>query len=278
MKNIQTYSNRRKIVPLLVLFAFLLAGNPLIAQEDDSESSGASGGIISNMDFGGKFGATLSQFTDQQPYTNNAQGYTGGAFVRYGFSELFALQLEANYSQQGGRITNFSVPEYYGFGDYNWYWDYDNEKNVQRFDESTWYEMKVENQYVRMHNLEVPLLAQFTFNLEGTRLKLNLGPAFSYNMHSGILSEGTAFGSYTDEFHTYTGEENISSVINTYEYAAIGGIGFEFDVSDNLFMTIDARYKYGINPVYEGYSYIGIPQIQGDLKNRSLYFTLGLGF
>lgn len=253
MKNIQTYSNRRKIVPLLVLFAFILAGNPLIAQDDDSDSE-ASGTAIS---FGGKFGTTLSQFTDQQPYTNNAQGYTAGGFFRYSFSELFALQLEANYSQQGGRITNFDVPEYYGL-------------------EDSWYDKKVENQYLRMHNVEVPLLAQFSFDLEGTRLKLNLGPAFSYNMHSGMLTEGTVFSG--KEFHTYTGEENVSSIINSYEYSAIGGIGFEFDVSNHMFLTIDARYKYGINPVYEGYSYIGIPQIQGDLKNHSMYFTLGFGF
>ncbi len=253
MKNIQTYSNRGKIIPLLVLIAFILAGTPLSAQEDDSESEGSDLPI----NFGGKFGTTLSQFTDQQPYTNNAQGYTAGAFVRYNFSQLFSLQLEVNYSQQGGRITNFDVPEYYGL-------------------EDKWYDMKVENRYLRMHNLEVPLLAQFSFNLQDTRLKLNLGPAFSYNMHSGILTEGTVFSS--KEFHTYTGEENVSSIINSYEYSAIGGIGFEFDVSDDLFMSIDARYKYGINPVYEGYSYIGIPQIQGDLKNHSLYFTLGLGF
>jgi hypothetical protein len=253
MKKIQIHNNRRKIVPLLVLFAFIFACKPLSAQEDDSDSE-ASGTAIN---FGGKFGTTLSQFTDQQPYTNNAQGYTGGAFIRYSFSELFALQLEANYSQQGGRITNFDVPEYYGLS-------------------GTWYDMKAENRYLRMHNIEAPLLAQFSFNLEGTRLKLNLGPAFSYNVHSGILTEGTVFSG--NEFHTYTGEQNISSVINSYEYSAIGGIGFEFDVSDNLFLTIDARYKYGINPVYEGYSYIGIPQIQGDLKNHTMYFTLGFGF
>ncbi len=253
MKNIQTHSNRRKIIPLLVLFAFILAGNPLNAQDEDSDSE-ASGPEIN---FGGKFGTTLSQFTDQQPYTNNAQGYTGGAFLRYNFSQLFALQLEANYSQQGGRITNFDVPDYYGL-------------------EGSWYDIKVENQYLRMHNVEVPLLAQFSIDLEGNRLKLNLGPTFSYNIHSGILSEGTVISG--KEFHTYTGEENVSSKINSYEYAGIGGVGFEFDVSDDMFLTIDARYKYGINPVYEGYSYIRIPQIQGDLKNHSMYFTLGLGF
>lgn len=253
MRKIQILSNRGSIIPLLLLFAFILAGQPLIAQEDDSDSE-PSGTAIS---FGGKFGATLSQFTDQQPYTNNAQGYTGGAFFRYNFSQLFSLQLEANYSQQGGRITNFNVPEYYGL-------------------EDSWYDMKVENQYLRMHNVEVPLLAQFSINLEDNRLKINLGPAFSYNMHSGILSEGTVFSG--KEFHTYTGEENVSSIINSYEYSAIGGIGFEFDVSPDMFLTVDARYKYGINPVYEGYSYISIPQIQGDLKNHSLYFTLGFGF
>ncbi|MEF8812151.1 MAG: porin family protein [Bacteroidales bacterium] len=253
MKNIQSHSKRGKIIPLLLLLVFILVGYPLIAQEDDSDSEAS--GIPIN--FGGKFGATLSQFTDQQPYTNNAQGYTGGAFVRYNFSQLFSLQLEANYSQQGGRITRFDVPDYYGL-------------------EGSWYDFKVENQYLRMHNLEAPLLAQFSFDLEGNSLIINLGPAFSYNVHSGILSEGTVFSGR--EFHTYTGEENVSSIINSYEYSAIGGIGFEFDVSPDMFLTVDARYKYGINPVYEGYSYIGIPQIQGDLKNHSLYFTLGFGF
>lgn len=253
MKKILIFNNQGSIVSLLFLLVFILTGSTLNAQNEDAESETTA----SPIQIGAKFGTTLSQFTDQQPYTNNAQGLTAGAFVRYGFSDLFALQLEASYSQQGGRLTNYDVPDYYGLTD-------------------TWYDMKAENRYLRMHNIEVPLLAQFSFKMNDTRLKLNLGPAFSYNLHSGILAEGTVFSD--NEFHTYTGEENISSVINSYEYSAIGGIGFEFDVSDNLFLTVDARYKYGINPVYEGYSYIRIPQIQGDLQNHSMYFTLGFGF
>ena len=255
MKHTKPKITGRKIIPFLLLFVFIFACYPLSAQEErDSESE--DGGEI-KMDFGAKFGTTISQFTDQQPYTNNATGITAGAFARYGFNERFALQLEVNYSQQGGRITDFKYPSLYGL-------------------EDQWYNMKVENQYVRLHQLEIPLLGEFAVNLEDTRVKVNLGPAVSYNIHSGMYSEGTAF---TDrEFHTYTGEENVTSNINSYEYSAIGGIGFEFNVSGGIFLTVDARYKYAFNPVYEGYSYIGIPQIQGDLKNNALIITLGCGF
>jgi len=253
MKNIKTNSNLGKIIPFLLLFVFIFAGYSLRAQNDDGESTAES----MKMDFGGKFGTTISQFTNQQPYTNNAQGITGGGFFRLHFHKLFGVQAEINYSQQGGRITNFEVPGYYGI-------------------DNNWYDLKVENQYLRLHKIEIPILGEFSYKLKDTKVKVNLGPAFSYNAHSGIHSEGTAISGL--EFHTYTGEENVTSKINSYEFAAIGGIGFEFDVSNSIFLTVDARYKYGFNPVYEGFSYIGIPQIQGDLKNHSFSFTIGCGF
>jgi hypothetical protein len=252
MKKLKKLITLWKSIFPLVLFMVSCYGHNVSAQvnsEDQSSLGTATRNVAKkSINIGFRFGTTISEFTYQQPYTNIAQGFIAGALVRYNFSKSFALQLETDYSQRGGRLTNFNLS---GF-------------------------LKAENQYLRMHNLEIPLFAQYSVPLGGADLKLNAGPAIGFNLHSGTVFEGTMFGETS--FHTYTGEANVSSSINSYEISAIGGIGFEFDISDTLFLFVDARYKYGVTPVYEGYSYVLLEKIQGDLKNHSMSFSIGFGF
>lgn len=252
-RKIKTKCNQRRSVYTFVLLGFLFWGGTLSAQDNsENQKSG-----MTDINFGGKVGTTINHFTHQQPHVNVSQGITAGVFMRYGFSSRFGLQIEGNYAWQGGRLISFDLPAFYGY--------------------ENWYHLKAENRNIRMHNLEIPLLMHYSMNLEGGRFKLNLGPAFSYNLHSGMKKEVTVF-SEADRFNTYTGEENITSNINSFDVAAIGGIGFELDVSSDMFLIFEGRYKYGFLPVYEGYSYVGLPQIQGDLQNHSMSFSVGVGF
>lgn len=251
MKNLRLRSNLKKVMCFLFLFPFMFLSFETFAQGKKQESNGSTG---LKLGFGGKFGTTLSSFTNQQPYTNQAQGITAGGFVRYGLTDALSVQLEANYFQQGGRLTNFDIPSMYG--------SYD------------WYNLEASNQYLRMHNIEVPLLAQYKFSFNKLAIIGQLGPSFGYNMHSGVISEQTAFNSGVYPT-SYTDEKNVTSKVNALQYSITAGISIEYPLIKNMALSIEGRYRYGLNSVYDGYSYIGIPQVQGDLQNHSSYFSIG---
>lgn len=251
MKNLQLRSNLKKAMCFLFLLPFVFLFSQTHAQENKQESNGGAG---LSLRYGGKFGTTLSSFTNQQPYTNQAQGITAGGFVRYGLTESLSVQLEINYFQQGGRLTKFDVPSMYGSAD--------------------WYDLEASNQYLRMHNIEVPLLAQYKYSFDKLDVIGHFGPSFGYNMHSGVRSEQTAFNSGI-YLRNYTEEKDITSKINAFQYSITAGISLEYPLIKNIALSVDGRYRYGLNSVYDGYSYIGIPQVQGDLINHSTYFSIG---
>lgn len=223
-----------------------------IAQENGKSST-----LIESIYFGGKLGTTVSQFTNQQPHTNTKQGITAGGFVGYNFSDNLALQIELNYLQEGGQLLSVEHS-----------WDLSN---------SSWIDIKTDNQNVTLHNIDIPIMCKYSYPLGTSKIFAVIGPAFGINYHSGIKHETTIL-TEIGNVSTYTSEENITSKIERYNVGIIAGLGFEIPVFTHNYILIDARYRYGIMPVYKGYSYRGIPQITGDLQNNTMYFTIGFGF
>ncbi|MFA8433775.1 MAG: porin family protein [Marinifilaceae bacterium] len=217
----------------------------------------------SRFNFGFKFGTSINKFSNQQPHTSVNQGLVAGGFLSYNFNtgKSFQLgaQLEAMYLQQGGNLINFYDPASFGLQD-----------------ASVW-KLKVNEENVRLHNLEVPLLMKGMFNLGANRLSLVVGPSVSYNFNAGIDREVSAIPTEVDII-TFSDEENISGKIEDFSYGITSGIGFEIPISPKNYLLIDARYRYSLTSVYNGYSYIRNPKVQGDLKSHSMYFTIGFGF
>ncbi len=220
------------------------------AQESDSS-------FLENIYYSGKFGTTVTQFTNQQPHTTVKQGITAGGFAGYNFNDNMAIQLELNYLQEGGQLLSIEHS-----------WDLSN---------SSWIETKTDNQNVTLHNLDIPLMFKYSYPIGHSKIFLVAGPALGINFHSGIKHETTIL-TEIGSVSTYTSEENITSKIERYNVGITAGIGFEIPVSASNYILIDARYRYGLTPVYMGYSYRGLPQITGDLQNNTMYFTVGFGF
>lgn len=239
-----------------LMYMFFL-GTICLYFADNATAQEASNTTSSGVHFGGKFGTTVSQFTNQQPHTTVKQGITAGGFVYYSFNNHIAIQLDLNYMQEGGQLLYFDLP--------------------YLLSNSTWYDVKTENQNVTLHNLNIPLMFKYSFPLGASKIFAVVGPDVSINFHSGIKHETTVIRD-DGSFHTYTGEENITKKIERYNVGITAGIGFEIPVFSNKYIIIDARYRYGMMPVYKSYSYVGIPQITGNLKNNTMYFTVGLGF
>ena len=153
---------RREYIYILFLgITFLAFANKTIAQESISGSS-----LLENMYYGGKFGTTISQFTNQQPHTSVKQGITVGGFAGFNFNDNMAVQLELNYLQEGGQLLSIEHS-----------WDLSN---------SSWIEIKTDNQNVTLHNLDIPLMFIYSYPLGTSKIFAVVGPALGINFHSGV--------------------------------------------------------------------------------------------
>lgn len=220
-----------------------------------AQESGSS--VLGNIYYGGKLGTSISQFTNQQPHTNEKQGLTGGVFIGYNLNSNLAIQLEFNYLQEGGQLLRIEHS-----------WDLSN---------NSWINIKTDNQQVTLNNLDIPLMLKYSLPFGASKIFIVAGGAFGYNIHAGVKHETTIL-TETGNVSTYTSEENITSNIEDYNIGILAGLGFEIPVFKSNYILIDARYRYGMMPVYKGYSYRGLPQITGDLQNNTMYVTIGFGF
>jgi hypothetical protein len=239
---------------LICLFLFTLS---LSGQVDSVKKSQS--GFMSKISYGIKVGATLSTFSTEQPHTNFKPGLMAGAFVSYKLSESFALQLEPTYIQQGGNLI--SIVDY---------------PLLLVPDPPFFFEIK--DQRVTFHNIDLPLLIKYKLTLGGLRVFAVAGPAIAYNFKTITQTDVSARSfDMVPVYYDFHQEDNISSDIKSWQYGAVGGLGFETPVGRHT-LIFDIRYRYSLNKTYPGFSYLGIFETQGDLRTNTLYFTLGFGF
>lgn len=233
---------------------FFLLGLFCTGEVFAQETEGGGGNLP--LKFGVKIGTTISSFTNQQPHNNIMLGLTAGLFVDYSFMDNMGVEVEFLYAQEGGRLLYFDYPDLVGK-------DY-------------WYALDAENQQLVLHNISVPILYKYNLAFNNFKLGVVIGPDLGYTVTASVMKEGTVF-TETGSFHTYTGSEDVSSNIEKFHVAATAGLGLEIPAG-NLNLLIDVRYKYGLTTAYKSYSYVGIPQISGDLKINTVSITCGIGF
>lgn len=239
---------------LICLFFITLSLSGQVDSLKKSENN-----FMSKINYGIKVGATLSTFSTEQPHTNFKPGLMGGVFISYKLSESFALQLEPTYIQQGGNLISIT--------------DYD-----MLLVPDAPFSLEVKDERITFHNIDLPLLIKYGINIGGLKVFAVAGPSIAYNFNTETQSDLSARTyDYIPVYYNFHQEDNISSNIKSWQYGAVGGIGFETPVGKHT-LIFDLRYRYSLNKTYPGYSYLGIFQTQGDLRTNTLYFTLGFGF
>ena len=209
------------------------------------------------LSFGVRLGPVLSSFNNTQPQTGVNYGFTVGGLVEYAFSDVFSVQAEPAYLQQGGTYIRFS--------DDRRFRDFDSFSSVYTTDNR-----------VTLHSADLPIMAKYKFlAFDVVAVSVVLGPSVSYLFYANNSFERTYHFART--FTTIEGTENITSEYERFQVAGTGGLGLEFPANNNR-IFVDLRYKYGITPVKKSYSYIDLFDVQGDLSVQSFYFTLGFGF
>jgi hypothetical protein len=240
-----------QIVGILILFLTVQSFSNLIRSQETTTTS--SGGF----NYGVHVGITGSNFTNEQPGRSIVVDYTAGIHGKYSFSESFGVQGELNYLEQGGGLIRITDPEQLGT---NPIFDY-----------------KVEDQKVSIRSLELPIVMMYSFGVGSSKINLMAGPGVAWVFHAGSKIETTArYPSYPSVYTTFSDEENITENITPFIYNAVGGLGIEFPFIGETKLYLDVRYRYSINDVYNGYSYLGIEGVSADLNQQSLTINLGL--
>jgi hypothetical protein len=215
----------------------------------------------SSIGFGFKGGATYSSFSKGQPHTGGKLGFTAGVFGNYSFSDLLGLQVEAAYFQQGGTFTRFRADDRFS-GE----WDY--------------FSRNVTTSQVTLHNIEVPVLLRVNIPTQSEVKPLFFaGPSVGFNIRATENYERTGeFEAGDGLYVTATGHKDVTSEYNLYQFGATAGLGLEMPFVGEHKLTIDARYRRGLNPARKTFSYINLNGVSSSLYSDSFVFTVGFGF
>lgn len=264
---------------LLSLLMFLMFNPPAQAQNQSDASSDASGtvstdgsssgsGFLSEITYGGKVGLTSSGFYEGfakgRPHTGSVSGLMIGGFASYSVLDFLDVSAELLYMQQGGTRVEWK-------------------QSVVR-------DSKIAiTGNVRLHNVEFPVLLRATLpDLDlGFKPQLVVGPSIGYNVAAIQSQDVTYFveeqtdgqpGIQGNQFSiTNSGTENVRSEYRTMQYGLNIGLGAEIPL-EAFSLVFDARYRYGINPVNNGFDANDLLRDATDLRSNSFVFSLGVGF
>ena len=253
------------LLPLLMLLMF----NPHVQAQDGTTNPGGSGNnFLSDLTYGGKVGLTSSGFyegfVEGRPHTGSVTGLMVGGFVSYAIMDYLDISAELLYMQQGGTrvelkesIVNGSPVAITG--------------------------------HVKLHNIELPVLLRASLPNIGIGIKpqLVVGPSVGYNVVAVQSQDITYFlaprhdtelGIETAAFSTTnSGMENVRSEYQTMQYGLNVGLGAEIPM-EAFRLVFDARYRYGINPVNNGFDANDLLRDATDLRSNSFILSLGIGF
>jgi hypothetical protein len=170
------------------------------------------------------------------PIGDTKSGFAGGGFIRRNFNTMFGLQLEALYSQKGGKGAVTGTVEYTA-------------DNNETYPGTIDGELTISLDYV-----EFPVLAVFSFEAdEKFALIAELGLSFAFNTNADLALKGEASfdqPNFSTTIKDFEQSANVGGHINNFDLGGIVGAGVEVAVSDYM-LYFDARYTFGLTSIDE---------------------------
>jgi hypothetical protein len=161
-------------------------------------------------------------------------GVVVGAFVRHQTGEHFGVQVEVNYSQQGGEGAVTGTVE-------------------ESFPSNVTYDGVVNGDLtVRMDYIEVPVLFLYAFPSEDrVGMTVYLGPAFGYNSRAEAQLTGEVrvpLPDGSDRVSNFDERIPIGGGINNWQVAGVVGAALDFEMKSSIF-SLEGRYTFGVTSV-----------------------------
>lgn len=224
-----------------------------------------------------KGGLSLPSLSDNSNniYTQDFKSYVSfetGVFMVFGFSELFSVQTEINYTVKGGeRIGLQPIPAAQLEGQIPqdapipvgtvFYADFENKSALEY--------------------IEIPILAKFTL---GTDWKVfgNFGPYFGFLVGATQKTDGFS-GISADipgveglvpvlpEQVSFKATTDVRDNIKNFNFGGIAGIGIIKDIGIKSELFFEVRATYGFIPVQE-------EEVFGESRIGSVLFSIGYSY
>lgn len=228
------------------------------AQDAPPAADAGGGGFTSKVGYGAKIGIGSSYFSKEQFKVGGQIGGQIGGFVSYKVADVLKIQLEALYMQQGGRIHDFAPG--------------DSPSGLVLYEESV--------SRITFHNIEAPLIVKIVPPVIGSIFGLKwhalAGPSVGFNM--GSTQRTTTEMIFTDG-NTVVVKEREGHATNDYSAIQWGGYlgaGIETELK-SFKLTVDVRYRQGLNTVDYNYDIEKFIHGYGDNKSNTIAVTLGIG-
>jgi hypothetical protein len=161
-------------------------------------------------------------------------GAVVGAFTRYRTDGWFGMQLEVNYSMQGGDGTVTGTAVKHFPSDVTYYGDLNGTLTV------------------RMDYIEVPLLVMFALPSEDkVGFTPYLGPAFGYNTRTEAQIKGelrVPQPNNNDKVFQIDERISVGGGVNKWQVAGVVGAMLEFKMHSSI-IQLDGRYTFGVTTV-----------------------------
>ncbi len=167
---------------------------------------------------------------------------SGGVFVEIPANQWFSVQPEVNYSQKGFRIKEGIdiAGQFLGV----------NIPVNGRFD-------------VRMHYLEVPVLAKFHMgDKEAAHYYLAIGPSVGFLLDADLRMK--LLGLFPTTINLNDG------MFKSAEFSGVAAVGFELPVAQRLKAFTEVRYTHGFSRSLD------TPVVSLDVRSRTIAGSLGL--
>jgi outer membrane protein W len=190
---------------------------------------------------GPRLGVNVSKFagTDLGGTSFDPKFYPGlaaGAFLMYSSESRFGASLDLLYSQRGASFNNLA-----GTG-----------ATVKE----------------RINYLEIPIALRYFLNEEGRfRPNIYAGPSVAFLLNANTKATGSTGSTVTTD---------ITNSFKKTELGVLGGFQLNFKSGSRQRFLIDARYTYGLTPVFvETNNTVGN---MNNARNSTITLTLGYGF
>jgi len=251
-------------ISLLVFLAFLAC----IPQADAQSPIylGLKGGIsIPNLQGGG----SNSQISNGY---KSIEGPYFGIFADFKASRSFSIQVELNYSAQGGQkngtqaiATSQLPPGLIPAGT--------PPADIPPYVYATY------NSKARLNYLELPILAKYSISLgKGWKFLVDAGPYVGYLLSAHDITSGDSSYVYADKGETqplapfkvdFSGTQDIRSDIYKFNLGIQGGVGFEYHFKKCGYLYLEGGGNYG---------FLNIQKYTADGKNQTGAGTVALGY
>ncbi|MEQ9439662.1 MAG: porin family protein [Cyclobacteriaceae bacterium] len=254
-----------QLTKLGIIASLSLSAGITQAQDNEVSSTESSSSSL-DITYGPKIGLTSSGFYEGfwggRQHTGGVTGVAIGGFASYKLLDFVSVSAELMYMQQGG--TRVELKESLVDGS-----------------------LITTTGNVKLHNVEFPVLVRASLPnpVLGFRPQLILGPSVGFNV-AAVQSQDITY--FVDEFNesptgieafarTGSGTENVRSEYRSMQYGLNVGLGAEIPLEGGANTIIfDARYRYGINPINNGYDPNDLLRDASDIRSNTFLFSIGI--